>query len=381
LAKPQTTIGRLIAKSTLKAGPIIKAVDLDPKKVARQAGLRYVSDDQPGIRRERKGDEFVYYHPDGRLVADSEVLRRIRHLAIPPAYHDVWICPIENGHLQATGRDDRARKQYKYHERWREVRDENKYERLIAFAHALPSIRARVQADLAMPGLPRNKVLATIVELLETSLIRVGNEEYAKTNHSFGLTSMRNRHVRVQGPAIRFSFRGKGGKQHQIQIEDKRLARIVGRCQDLPGQHLFQYIGEEGEPTPIGSEDVNEYLQAICGQPFTAKDFRTWAGTVLAAIALHKMEAVDSKSVAKKNVVTAIEAVSKLLGNTPAICRKCYIHPDVINSYLNGGLARSLRFRADQEIAEKLPELKPEEAAVLAFLRQEMDARAKTEPR
>ncbi|MGA8657680.1 MAG: DNA topoisomerase IB [Chthoniobacterales bacterium] len=352
------------------------AVAEDPKESAISAGLRYVSDESAGIIRKRRASSFAFYSKEGKLIKDPAELQRIRSLAIPPAWENVWICPRENGHLQATGFDARGRKQYLYHPNWRTVRDEAKYERLISFAEALPRIRARVGNAMRLPGLSREKVLATLIKLLEVSLIRVGNEEYAKTNKSFGLTTMRNRHVDIDGSMIRFQFLGKGGKRHTVQVSDRRLARIVRKCQDLPGQHLFEYLDENGKPVPVGSEDVNDYLNTICGQAFTAKDFRTWAGTVLAAIALGKMEEVDSKARAKKNVVTAIEAVARMLGNTAAICRKCYIHPAIPTRYMDGTLARSLRFKADSQIADHLRELKPEEAAVLALLRQELEQRS-----
>jgi DNA topoisomerase-1 len=256
------------------------------------------------------------------------------------------------------------------------VRDEAKFERLLAFAEVLPRIRERVEKDMRRPDLSREKVLATVVRLLEVSLIRVGNEEYAKENQSFGLTTMRNRHAEINGSTVRFRFRGKSGKQHKVELSDRRVAKIVQKCQDLPGQQLFEYEGPSGEICSIGSEDVNNYLQSIAGQSFTAKDFRTWAGTVLATIALGKMEEVDSQAIAKKNVVTAIEAVARLLGNTIAICRKCYIHPAIPTSYLNGTLARNLRLKADSEIAQHLHELKPEEAAVITLLRQELAQRS-----
>ena len=340
----------------------------DPIESAREAGLRYVSDDRPGIRRVRRGKGFRYVQPDGQAVRDRDTLRRIRSLAIPPAWSDVWICPLANGHLQATGHDARGRKQYRYHPRWRAVRDETKYDRLIAFGQALPSIRARVEQDLAQPGLPRRKVLATVVRLLETTLIRVGNEEYARTNGSFGLTTLRNRHVSVEGESVRFSFRGKSGVRHSIRVDDRRLARVVQRCQDLPGQELFQYLDDDGTPRDIDSADVNAYLHEIAGWEFTAKDFRTWAGTVLAARALQEFESFDSQAQAKRNIVAAIESVSKRLGNTTAVCRKCYVHPAVLNAYLDGSLLETLRQRVEKEIAGSLAELPPEEAAVLAFL-------------
>ncbi|HEY7311080.1 MAG TPA: DNA topoisomerase IB [Gemmataceae bacterium] len=344
----------------------------DPVESAREAGLRYVGDDRPGIRRVRKGKGFRYLGPDDKPVRDADTLRRIRSLAIPPAWTDVWICPLANGHLQATGHDARGRKQYRYHPRWRAVRDETKYDRTIAFGQALPHIRSRIEQDLAQPGLPRTKVLATVVRLLETTLIRVGNEEYARENGSFGLTTLRNRHVNVEGQTVCFTFKGKSGIRHQIRVGDRRLARIVQRCQDLPGQELFQYLDADGTPRDIDSADVNQYLQAIAGQGFTAKDCRTWAGTVLAARALQEFESFDSQAQAKRNVVEAIESVSKRLGNTKAVCRKCYVHPAVINAYLDGSLLDTLRQRVENEIAGSLAELPSEEAAVLAFLQERL---------
>lgn len=335
-----------------------------------------MSDESPGIMRWRKGASFVYYDKEGKRIRNPLELKRIRSLAIPPAWEKVWICAQANGHLQATGIDAKGRKQYRYHPTWRTVRDEAKFERLLSFAEVLPKIRAKVDEDMRRADLSREKVLATIVRLLEISLIRIGNEEYAKENNSFGLTTMRNRHVEVEGATIKFQFRGKSGKKHNVEVSDRRVARIIQKCQDLPGQQLFQYEDQAGEVAAIGSEDVNDYLQRITGQPFTAKDFRTWAGTILAAIALGKMEEVDSQTLAKKNIVTAIEAVAGLLGNTVAICRKCYIHPAVPTSYLEGTLARTLRVKADAQIAEHLHESKPEEAAVITLLRQELAKRS-----
>ncbi len=345
---------------------------------ARAAGLRYVHDYAPGIRRVCSGKSFRYVGPDGKAVRDPEVLRRIRSLVIPPAWTDVWICPSANGHLRATGRDSRGRKQYRYHPRWREVRDETKYDKVIAFAQALPRIRARVEHDLALPGLDRDKVLATVVRLLETTLIRVGNDEYARQNRSFGLTTMQDRHVQINGAEVRFQFRGKSGIRHAIDLHDRRLARIIKRCQDVPGEELFQYVDGHGRPHDIGSADVNEYLRAVTGQDFTAKDFRTWAGTVLAARALQEVAAFDSKAQAKRNIVKAIETVAKRLGNTRTVCRNCYVHPAVIDSYLDGSLLETLRKRAAQEMSRSLENLQPEEAAVLAFLQERLarDARA-----
>jgi DNA topoisomerase I len=349
---------------------------VDPKQSAAAAGLRYVTDDVPGITRKAKGKSFSFYDVHGKLIHDPTELKRIRSLVIPPAWKSVWICPRENGHLQVTGLDVRGRKQYRYHPDWREVRDAAKYERVMSFARALPKIRQRVDDDLKRPSLCREKVIATVVKLLELSLIRVGNEEYAKENKSFGLTTMRNRHVDIAGSTVTFQFRGKSGKDHKIAVSDRRLAKIVRKCQELPGQRLFEYQDPEGNPVEVGSEDVNDYLQAISGEPFSTKDFRTWAGTVLAAIGLNQMEEVDNQAAAKKNVVTAVEAVSRMLGNTAAICRKCYIHPAVISRYMDGSLARTLRLKADAEISSRLHELRPEEAAVLALLRQELDRRS-----
>ena len=361
---------------THKALPSTSVIVDDPKESAILAGLRYVSDESPGITRKPKGTKFAYYNGNGKRIRDPAELKRIRSLVIPPAWERVWICPRANGHLQVTGIDAKGRKQYKYHPSWRAVRDEAKFEKLLSFAEALPKIRAQVDKDMRRPNLTREKVLATVVRLLEVSLIRIGNEEYAKENRSFGLTTMRNRHVEVDGSIVRFQFRGKSGKRHLVEVSDRRLARVVRKCQDLPGQQLFEYLDPTGEVIPIASEDVNDYLQTVSGQPFTAKDFRTWAGTVLAAIALGKMEEVDSQAMAKRNVVTAIEAVARMLGNTVAICRKCYIHPAITASYLDGTLARTLRVKADSQIAHHLPELKPEEAAVLALLRQELARRS-----
>jgi DNA topoisomerase-1 len=346
---------------------------LDPLESAQAAGLRYVADTAPGIRRRRVGRSFSYRGADGQLIRDRATLGRIRSLAIPPAWTDVWICPSPRGHLQATGRDARGRKQYRYHPDWHRTRDETKYERLLAFGRALPEIRRRVEADLARPGLPREKVLATVVKLLETTLIRVGNDEYARQNRSFGLTTLKDRHVEIDGATLRFRFRGKSGVTHEVGLRDRRLARVVRRCQELPGQELLQYLDDAGQPRDVGSADVNQYLAEIAGD-FTAKDFRTWAGTVLAARALEEVEAFDSQAQAKKNVVRAIESVAERLGNTPSVCRKCYVHPLVIESYLEGGTRQVVRERIERELAESLPELRPEEAAVMALLRSRLAA-------
>ncbi len=340
---------------------------------AREAGLRYVTDLQPGIRRRRAGRGFAYRDPVGDPVKDPETLDRIKRLAIPPAWTDVWICTDPRGHIQATGRDARGRKQYRYHERWRRVRDENKYERMVDFARALPRIRRRVNRDIRRRGLPREKVLATVVRLLETTMIRVGNEEYALKNRSFGLTTLRDRHVKVggNGGRVRFYFRGKSGKEHEVAITDRGIARVIKQCQDLPGQELFQYL-EDGERRRVTSDDVNEYLRQTTGADFTAKDFRTWAGTLLAAQALEEVEQFDSQAQAKRNVLAAIESVARQLGNTRDVCRRCYVHPAVVDAYMDGTMAEALQQRAESAIKEAVGSLSPQEAAVLALLQQRL---------
>ncbi|WP_458097383.1 DNA topoisomerase IB [Roseomonas sp. WA12] len=347
---------------------------VEPREAARAAGLRYVTDTGPGITRHPKGDAFEYRDPSGAAIKDDQVLERIRSLAIPPAYADVWICPHANGHIQATGRDAKGRKQYRYHPRWRETRDATKYEHMAEFAAALPAIRARVAIDLARKELSREKVLATVVQLLETTLIRVGNDDYAKENGSFGLTTLRNKHVKVEGGTMRFAFKGKSGKTWKLGLQDKRIAKVVKACQDLPGQELFAYPNEDGTLHDVTSGDVNDYLREITGRDITAKDFRTWAGTVMAALALREFEAVDNVTAAKRNVRAAIESVSARLGNTPTVCRKCYVHPDLLEGYMAGQLALEIAERAEEELREEIEQLRPEEAAVLALL-----ARLKTE--
>jgi DNA topoisomerase-1 len=331
---------------------------------AKAAGLRYVSDEMPGIRRISRGKGFAYIAPDGKEIDDENDLARIRSLAVPPAYTDVWICPLTNGHIQATGRDARGRKQYRYHKRWREVRDENKYGRMIAFAEALPKIRKRIETDLRLPDMPRDKVLATVVELLQTTAIRVGNDEYAKENGSFGLTTLQNRHATVDGATVRFSFRGKSGVRHAIDLRDRRLARIIRACQDLPGQQLFEYVDDAGETHAIDSADVNDYIRAISAQEFSAKDFRTWLGTVTCAMLLCEQETAESQAERKQRVAAVIKDVAKRLGNTPSVCRKCYVHPHVLETYMEGG-------RLAQSGKPRHPEgLLPEERFVLGLLRQ-----------
>lgn len=345
-------------------------------EAAKSAGLRYFTDQKPGLQRKRAGKGFAYYTAEGKLIRDRETLGRIKALAIPPAWTEVWICPQANGHLQATGRDARGRKQYRYHARWRSTRDETKYDRMLEFGRVLPAIRKQTDHDLSLPGLPRVKVLATIVRLLETTLIRVGNEEYARHNNSFGLTTMRDKHVKVNGHKIRFRFSGKSGITHDVDLADKQLAKIVKHCRELPGQDLFQYLDEQGEAQSVNSSDVNDYLREIAGSDFTAKDFRTWAGTVLAALALQEFNAFSSQTEAKRHIVKAIETVATRLGNTPAVCRKCYVHPAVLETYLEGNLLESLQQRAEQELSRGLHKLQPEEAAVLALLQQRLKQEA-----
>lgn len=344
----------------------------DSTSAARAAGLRYVHDGRPGIRREPAKEGFHYLDAHGEPVADETTLARIKGLVIPPAWQDVWICAQANGHLQATGRDARGRKQYRYHPKWRTARDEVKYERMLKFGDALPAIRHEVDRALKLPGLPREKVLATIVYLLEATMMRVGNEEYARTNKSFGLTTLRNRHAKVDGSDVEFSFRGKSGVYHKVKVHDRRLAGIVKRTRDLPGQELFQYIDDDGATHTIDSSDVNDYLRLITGEEYTAKDFRTWSGTVLAALALQEFEKFDSETQAKKNIVRAIESVAEKLGNTPTICRKCYVHPAVLDAYLDGAALEVMRERTEETLAKDLHALQPEEAAVLAMLQQRL---------
>ena len=318
---------------------------------AAMAGLRYIAEEEPGIRRVGSGRGFRYVAPGGAPVRDRATLDRIRSLAIPPAWKNVWICPDPSGHIQATGRDARGRKQYRYHPSWRDVRDATKYDRMLSFAEALPKIRAAIERDLARPGLPREKVLATVVRLLEASRMRIGNEEYARANGSFGITTLRNRHVDVDGSTIRFHFQGKSGVRHRVDVHDRRLAPIIARCEELPGQRLFEYIDEDGGVRPIESQDVNDYLRRVAGGDFTAKDFRTWAGTILAARALRGFEPTTVVKHLQKNVLQAIRMVSAELGNTPAVCRRAYVHPAVIEAYRDGLLAAVRAGRVAEEIA------------------------------
>ncbi|HET9146572.1 MAG TPA: DNA topoisomerase IB [Acetobacteraceae bacterium] len=338
----------------------------DARFAAKVAHLRYVSDDRPGFTRKSDGKGgWRYYDTEGKRITDKAILARIRSLGIPPAYRDVWICPLENGHLQATGRDARGRKQYRYHPRWREVRDAAKYHRMLAFGAMLPAIRRRVEADLARPGLPREKVMATIVYLLEKTCIRIGNDEYAQSNRSYGLTTLLNEHVHISGSRLRFRFRGKSGKEHDIALHDAAAARILRKCQELPGHELFEYVDQDGVTHRVHSGDVNDYLREISeGEEFTAKDFRTWAGTLFCAACLAAGEAATSQSHAKHLVAEAIRQVSQRLGNTPAVCRKCYVHPAVIEAFQEGAMI----LEREAEAAADEFALNPEEAAMLRFL-------------
>jgi DNA topoisomerase-1 len=347
---------------------------VDAVQSAKVAGLLYISDETTaGIRRFGKPSRFHYVNPRGRANRDRAELNRIRSLAIPPAWTDVWICPHARGHLQATGRDARRRKQYRYHQQWRQVRDDVKYGRLIAFAQALPRIRQRTRADLNTRGLTRERVLAAVVQLLEKTLIRIGNEEYARDNRSYGLTTMRNQHAKIAGAHVNFEFRGKSGIRHAVDLYDARLARIVKACRDLPGYELFQYVDEDGRRQTVGSADVNAYLRELSGTDFTAKDFRTWAGTVMAARALAGGAGFKSASEARRNIVKAVEQVAKRLGNTKAVCRRSYIHPAIIDSYMEGitltpeipGTRQALRRRSGQALSA-------EEAAVVGLLERRL---------
>lgn len=355
--------------------PVVTPVD-DPAEAAKMAGLRYVSDKKQGIRRERNGEQFSYIGVDGQPITDEKALQRIRSLAIPPAWTDVWICPTPRGHIQATGRDAKGRKQYRYHPKWRKVRDETKYDKMVTFGMALPTIRKRVAEDLQLGGLPREKVLATIVELLDITAIRVGNEEYARENQSYGLTTLRNRHVNVSGSNIRLHFRGKSGKDHAYTIQNKKIARIVKRLQDLPGHELFEYLDEQNEVRGIESADVNEYLRAVTREDFTAKDFRTWWGTVIAVEALKELGEAETQTQAKKNISEAIKEAAQYLGNTPAICRKCYIHPQVLDAYLNGTLLKTLKQQEERGPQKQLAGLHPEEIVLMEFLESELESAA-----
>ena len=351
---------------------MVEVLERPDTDVLDQLALRYVQDDAPGLTRRRAGKGFSYRGPDGDPIRDRVTLAWVRSLAIPPAWREVWISPWRNGHLLATGRDAKGRKQYRYHPSWRAAREEAKFGRMLGFGRALPRIREAVAAELGRPGLGRTKVLATVVRLLETTLIRVGNDEYARTNKSYGLTTLRDRHVKAEGGELRFSFRGKAGKRHVVTLRDRRLARLVRRMQELPGQELFQYVDADDRPQPVGSADVNAFLREISGEDYTAKDFRTWAATVLAAWALSEFEAVDGEAAAKRNVTRAIERVASRLGNTPAICRKSYVHPEIVGAYLDGSLVADLKQEIEQELRQELSGLEAEEVAVLVLLQRRL---------
>ena len=335
-------------------------------EAAQDAGLVYASDFEPGIRRARKGGGFAYFDPHGKPVTDPATLDRILNLAIPPAWKDVWICMRERGHLQVTGRDARGRKQNRYHARWHKIRDADKFARLLGFARALPRIRRRVTRDLGQPGLPREKVVATIVRLLEMTFARIGNEEYARQNGTFGLTTLRDRHVKFKGSTVRFLFRGKTGREVEIGVTNRRVASVVKRCEELPGQMLFQYIDPAGDRRTVTSDDVNQYLREVSGEDYTAKDFRTWGATVLAASALRELVGFESDTEARHNVVAAIDSVARRLGHTRAVCRHSYVHPAVIDTYMEGSLESVLSL-VDGRTHRNL---KAEEAAVIALLKQ-----------
>lgn len=359
----------------LHAAPTDEAADniIDPKDAAESVGLVYVSDQVPGISRRKNGKGWSYRDASGAKIAEKAEIERINKIGIPPAYTDVWICADKRGHIQATGRDAKDRKQYRYHERFREVRDSTKYEHMLTFAEVLPGIRERIDADMGRRGLPREKVLATVVRLLETTMIRVGNADYVKQNQSYGLTTLNDRHVKVDGSELRFRFKGKSGKQWNLKLADRRVAKIVKQSQDLPGQHLFQYLDDEHEQHEVTSSDVNTYLREVSGIDITAKDFRTWTGTVLAALALSEFEKFDSEAAAKKNVRAAIEKVSAKLGNTPAVCRRCYVHPEVIDSYMSEALVLEIEQQVERELRDNVARLRPEEALVLAFLQRRLE--------
>jgi DNA topoisomerase-1 len=347
----------------------------DPRRAeAAEAGLRWSTDARPGISRRRAGKGWTYRTAAGDVVRDKATLSRIRALAIPPAWTDVWICADSRGHLQATGRDARGRKQHRYHPAFREHREAAKFDRMMAFAELLPQIRERVDRDLARPGLPREKVLAAVVRLLELTLIRVGNEEYARLNRSFGLTTLRDRHATIEGARVRFRFTGKSGKRHDVTLRDRRLARVVARCQELPGQDLLQYVDDDGEVRDVRSEDVNAYLREITdGAEITAKDFRTWAGTVLTYRALRALQPGASDREARRNVVEAIRQTSERLGNTPAVARRSYVHPAVLYAYLDGGIGEALVDVAEEQAAPPAGTTADEEAGVMDLLRQRLE--------
>ena len=340
--------------------------------VIAEEGLRYVSDAKSGYHRKRSGASFSYYDKDGKRITSIDIIRRIKSIGIPPAYESVWICPAPKGHIQATGLDARGRKQYRYHPRWRELRNQTKYEHVIEFAAALPLLRRRISSDLKRDGLPREKVLATIVSLLEKTLIRVGNSEYANENKSYGLTTMRRRHVDIKGSALRFEFTGKSGKQWKLQVQDKRIVSIVKRCSEIPGHELFKYLDNNDAVRMVDSGDVNAYIKEITLRDFTAKDFRTWAGTVFVALALAEYTRYESQAEAKRNVVAAIDKVAKQLGNTRAVCRRCYVHPEILNAYMSGDLIKMVDTKIAKKFKSQFSMLNADEIMVLAFLQKRL---------
>jgi DNA topoisomerase-1 len=339
---------------------------------AAEVGLRYVTDTTPGIRRQRRGRGFSYVAPDGSVLRDRAELARIRSLVIPPAWSDVWICPSDDGHLQVTARDAKGRKQYRYHPRFRERRDETKFARMIALSDVIQRIREEVERCIALPGLPREKVLATVVWLLERTLIRVGSTEYARENDSYGLTTLRRRHVRVRGDELRFEFRGKSGVAHAVSVTDRRIVRIVQQCHDLRGWELFKYVDDSGEKQTVEAEDVNDFLREVARRDVTAKDFRTWAGTMLAAEALRAQGPARTKKEAEKKVVQAVDDVAARLGNTRAVCRKYYIHPALLAAYLEGDVLPPQKARDAKREASSGATLRRHEAEVLAFLKRRL---------
>jgi DNA topoisomerase I len=345
---------------------------------AKAAGLLYVTDALPGISLRRVGRGFSYVDPDGRVIREREHIRRFRSLVIPPAWSDVWICPVPEGHLQVTARDARGRKQYRYHPDFRAHRDHEKFDKMVELSDVLWQVRERVERDIALPGLQRDKVMATLVWLLERTLIRVGSHELAKENNSFGLTTLRRRHVSIEGSTLRFEFRGKSGVAHAVAVTDRRIARIVQRCRELPGRELFQYVDARGKRQIVYADDVNTYLREITGRDVTAKDFRTWMGTMLAAAALREMGLAPTKRAAERNVLAAIDRTAERLGNTRAVCRKYYIHPALIDAYLEGAVLPSLPEPVWQERRTDGPTLRRHEAEVLAFLKERVGGRRAT---
>lgn len=340
--------------------------------MTQSSTLHYVTDVKPGITRKKQGKSFTYFDVKGKKITDAAIIKRINSLAIPPAYTRVWICPLSNGHMQATGMDARGRKQYRYHPAWRAEREANKFEHILFFGEHLPSIRKKIEKDMKLQGMQRNKIMATVVQLLEKTLIRIGNEEYAQKNHSYGLTTLQNKHVQVKGAAIRFKFMGKSGKQWDLSIHDRRIANAIKKCEEIPGHELFKYEDENGHVVDVTSADVNAYLKEITGEHFTAKDYRTWSATVLAALALREFEKLDSKAQIKKNIIRAIESVAKRLGNTPTICRKSYIHPEVISAYLDGDFIQMIEQEIQEEFRKKYAYLTAEEIMVLVFLHKRL---------